>query len=134
MNIDGGFGHVELSGDPQVTAPDGMDVHLLAAGERGTMAQFRLPAGATAKAIRHRTVEELWFIVAGEGQVWFDDGSDRPPQPLRAGVSLRVPPRTPFQIRASAAAPLVAVGVTMPPWPGPQEADFVEGAWPPTIS
>lgn len=31
------------------------------------------------------------------------------------------------------AAPLEAVAVTMPPWPGADEADSVEGAWAATI-
>jgi mannose-6-phosphate isomerase-like protein (cupin superfamily) len=32
--------------------------------------------------------------------------------------------------RAADAAPLAAVAVTMPPWPGPDEAYEVTGAWP----
>lgn len=131
---DGAFGWAELAVDPIGPAPDGMDVFLLTEGERGGMAQFRLPAGQVARAIRHHTIEELWFILEGEGEVWFDDGTGRDPLPLRPGVALRVPPRTPFQVRAGAGAELRAVGATMPPWPGDQEAEIVSGAWPPTVT
>lgn len=37
---------------------------------------------------------------------------------VRAGVSVRIPPRTDFQFRSGTSEPLVAVGVSMPPWPG----------------
>lgn len=129
----GEFGWAERPADPIGAAPDGMDVFLLAEGERGGMAQFRLAAGKVARAIRHHTIEELWFILAGEGEVWFDDGTGRDPLPLRPGVALRVPPRTPFQVRAATETDLLALGATMPPWPGDAEAELVDGAWPPTV-
>ena len=40
------------------------------------------------------------------------------------------PAGTHFQFRADAAGPLTAVGVTMPPWPGDDEAYEVPGEWP----
>jgi mannose-6-phosphate isomerase-like protein (cupin superfamily) len=50
------------------------------------------------------------------------------------GVSLTIPPGTRFQFRADGEAPLVAFGVTMPPWPaGGDEAYAVEGIWTPTL-
>jgi mannose-6-phosphate isomerase-like protein (cupin superfamily) len=47
-----------------------------------------------------------------------------------------IPVGTHFQFRAAGegpvagAGPLAAVGVTMPPWPGDDEAYEVTGAWP----
>ena len=38
------------------------------------------------------------------------------------GVSLSIPLGTHFQLRNDAAEPLAAVAVTMPPWPGDDEA------------
>ena len=30
----------------------------------------RLPVGAVSIPVKHRTVEEIWYFLAGEGQVW----------------------------------------------------------------
>ena len=48
------------------------------------------------------------------------------------GVSIAIPVGASFQFRSDGEEALEAVGVTMPPWPGPDEAVFVEGAWAPT--
>jgi mannose-6-phosphate isomerase-like protein (cupin superfamily) len=37
---------------------------------------------------------------------------------------------THFQFRAASTGPLEAVAATTPPWPGPDEAYEVPGAWP----
>ena len=43
---------------------------------------------------------------------------------------LSIPAGTHFQFRAASTGPLAAVGATMPPWPGTDEANEVPGAWP----
>jgi mannose-6-phosphate isomerase-like protein (cupin superfamily) len=48
---------------------------------------------------------------------------------VSAGTCLTIPLDTAFQFRAAAEGPLTAVAITMPPWPGPEDAVFVEGAW-----
>jgi mannose-6-phosphate isomerase-like protein (cupin superfamily) len=48
---------------------------------------------------------------------------------LKAGVCLTIPVGTHFQFRASSTEPVAAVGVTMPPWPGKEEAVLVSGLW-----
>ena len=45
------------------------------------------------------------------------------------GVSIAIPTGAAFQFRADGDEPLRIVGVTMPPWPGDNEADFVMGKW-----
>jgi mannose-6-phosphate isomerase-like protein (cupin superfamily) len=115
-------------------APDGSGVRILAGSERGSMAHFELDAGQTALAVRHRTVEELWFFVGGRGQMWRrgPDGEELTVD-VSAGVSLSIPVGTTFQFRADGDEPLRAVGVTMPPWPGPGEASLADGPWAPTV-
>ena len=49
------------------------------------------------------------------------------------GVSIAIPTGTWFQLRNDGAEPLAAVAVTMPPWPGEDEAYFVDGAWEPNV-
>jgi mannose-6-phosphate isomerase-like protein (cupin superfamily) len=93
------------------------------------MAHFRLPPGAISKAVAHRTVDELWFVTKGEGRMWRKKGSAEDTTVLRPGVSLSIPVGTSFQFRCDGAEPLECVGVTMPPWPGMDEAHEVDGTW-----
>jgi mannose-6-phosphate isomerase-like protein (cupin superfamily) len=53
--------------------------------------------------------------------------------PVRPGVSLAIPTGARFQLRNDGSEPLAAVAVTMPPWPGEDEAVLVEGKWPASV-
>jgi mannose-6-phosphate isomerase-like protein (cupin superfamily) len=50
--------------------------------------------------------------------------------PLEPGTCVSIPAGTHFQFRAASTGPLEAVAATTPPWPGPDEAYEVPGAWP----
>jgi mannose-6-phosphate isomerase-like protein (cupin superfamily) len=117
---------------PDAIAPDGSEVRLLAAGERGSMAHFTLPPGAVSRAVAHRSVEEVWFFIAGHGRLWRKLGGADEIVEAHAGVSIVIPVGAHFQFRCDGAEPLEAVGVTMPPWPGMAEAYPVPGIWPAT--
>ena len=114
---------------PDAIAHDGSEVRLLSATARGSMAHFTLPPGAISKAIRHRSVEEVWFVTGGRGRMWRRLGDEEGVTDLVPGVSLAIQPGTWFQFRCDGAEPLTIVGVTMPPWPGADEAVFVAGVW-----
>jgi mannose-6-phosphate isomerase-like protein (cupin superfamily) len=121
----------------EVIAPDGSEVRILCQTGRGSMAHFRLAPGAIARAVAHRTIDEVWFVVSGRGRMWLrhqgDGGDLEEIVELRAGLSLSIPLGTHFQFHAADDAPLAAVGVAMPPWPGEDEAYVVEGPWQPTV-
>jgi mannose-6-phosphate isomerase-like protein (cupin superfamily) len=123
------FVTVALAERPHALAPDGSEVRLLARLGGGSMAHFRLPAGAVSTAIVHRTVEELWYVVEGDGAMWRSHGDREEVVALRPGVSLSIPAGTRFQFRAGPDGSLAAVGVTMPPWPGEDEAVRANGPW-----
>jgi mannose-6-phosphate isomerase-like protein (cupin superfamily) len=116
---------------PDVIAPDGAEVQVLCATARGSMAVFTLAPGAVAKAVTHRTVEEIWYFIRGQGRMWRKSGDREDIAEVAAGVSLSIRAGTHFQFRSDGAEPLEAVAVTMPPWPGEGEATIVEGKWPP---
>jgi mannose-6-phosphate isomerase-like protein (cupin superfamily) len=118
-----------LGDEPDALAPDGSEVRLLGRLAGGSMAHFRLPPGACSAAMVHRTVEELWFVVAGEGEMWRSGDGVEAVVALRPGVSLSIPCGTSFQFRAGPASEVAVVGVTMPPWPGGDEAVAVTGIW-----
>ena len=123
------FSTLPLPAERTVVAPDGSNVRMLLGLSTGTMAHFELPAGMTSSAVVHRTVEEIWFVVAGRGQMWRRQGEREQIVELVPGTCLTLPLGTHFQFRASAAEPVAVVGVTMPPWPGADEAIAVPGPW-----
>jgi mannose-6-phosphate isomerase-like protein (cupin superfamily) len=120
---------MKLPADFDVLAPDGSEVRILLSRPRGSMAHFRLPQGQVSRAVRHRTVEEIWYILSGTGEMWRSDtGVAR----LQPETCLTIPLGVAFQFRALGDAPLTAVAVTMPPWPNADEAELVDGIWPAT--
>jgi mannose-6-phosphate isomerase-like protein (cupin superfamily) len=113
-------------------APDGSEVRILLGLNAGGMAHFELRSGRTSIAVRHRTVEEIWFVLSGSGEMWRRQEQRDEVVSIAAGTCLTIPLGTDFQFRSFGPGPLAAVGVTMPPWPGNDEADVVEGLWEPT--
>ena len=127
------FATRKISPAPDAIAPDGSEVRLLCALPRGSMAVFRLAPGAVSKAVAHRTVEEIWYFTAGHGRMWRKLGEREEITEVAAGVSITIPTGTHFQFRCGGGEPLEAVAVTMPPWPGDDEAYSVAGKWEPTV-
>ena len=79
--------------------------------------------------VAHRTVEEIWYVIAGRGEMWRKAGEYEETVVLEPGVCLTIPRGTHFQFRALADDGISAIGITMPPWPGSDEAYEVEGPW-----
>ena len=127
------FATKTLGARADATAPDGTAVRLLLSLQRGSLAHFELPAGAVSHAVTHRTVEELWYVVAGRGALWRRSQGMESVETLAPGVAATIPVGTAFQFRADAEGPLAFVAVTMPPWPGMDEAVSVEGPWAPSV-
>ena len=121
---------VTLPQEMDVVAPDGSQIRLLATSERGSMCHCTLLPGQTSVAVRHRTVEEVWYFVSGRGEVWRRCGENETVTPVAAGVSLSIPTGCRFQFRTVGEEPLCFILVTMPPWPGAEEAVAVAGHWP----
>lgn len=122
-----------ISSPPDAIAPDGSEVRVLCQLSRGGLAVFSLPPNAVSKAVAHRTVEEVWYVVSGCGRMWRRLGDDEEIIELGRGVSLTIPTGTHFQFRCDSPEPLNAIGATMPPWPGEGEAFGVDGKWRPTV-
>ena len=115
---------------PDLVAPDGSDVRVLLKTPRGSMAHFELAGGRASDPIRHRAVDEIWFVLSGRGEMWRSAHGREEIVSLEPGVCVTIPAGTHFQFRGMDGAALAAVGVTMPPWPGPEEAVPVPGKWP----
>jgi mannose-6-phosphate isomerase-like protein (cupin superfamily) len=128
--MDPGFDTMQLPFAPDVIAPDGSDVRILLRLGRGSMAHFELGPGRVSRPVAHHSVDEIWYILHGQGQMWRREAQRQETVLLRPGTCLSIPAGTHFQFRADGSGPLAAVGVTMPPWPGADEAYEVPGAWP----
>jgi mannose-6-phosphate isomerase-like protein (cupin superfamily) len=125
------FASLQLPEERTVVAPDGSDVRVLLGLQGGGMAHFQLAAGQVAAAVTHRTVEEIWFVISGAGQMWRKQGQREEITDLLPGLCLTLPLGTHFQFRAAADTALSAIAITLPPWPGEGEAIAVCGIWPP---
>jgi mannose-6-phosphate isomerase-like protein (cupin superfamily) len=126
------FGTKRLPVACDCVAPDVSDVRILLGLAGGGMAHFELAPGTTSVAVTHRTVEEIWYILTGHGEMWRMQGDREEIVPLEPGICITIPLGTHFQFRAIGDTPLAAVAVTMPPWPGSNEAILVKGKWTPT--
>ena len=120
----------QLGDEHDVIAPDGSEIRLLVATSRGSMVHGTLPPGGVSLAIVHRTVEEVWYVIAGRGQVWRKLGDVEEVVDVAPGSALTIPLGAHFQFRTVGAEPFRFVMCTMPPWPGPQEAERVPDHWP----
>lgn len=129
--MDTDFDTVELPARPDAAAPDGSDVRELLHLGRGSMAHFELAPGRISRAIAHRTVDEIWYVLHGQGRMWRRQGERQETVELVPGTCVSIPVGTHFQFRAADDGPLTVVGVTMPPWPGDDEAYQVPGIWEP---
>jgi len=126
------FGTKQLPAARDVIAPDGLDVRVLLGLARGGMAHFVLAPGQVSTAVTHRTVEEIWYVLSGRGEMWRRQGDHEEVVVMAPGVCLTIPLGTHFQFRSLGTEELAAVAVTMPPWPGDGEALVVAGKWQPT--
>jgi len=127
------FATLALGDAPLVKAPDGSDVRPLLSLAGGSLAHFELAAGKTSIAVAHRSVEEIWVVIGGRGEMWRRQAEREAVVALHAGLSLTIPLGTAFQFRSFGPEPLTMVAITMPPWPGEGEAYGVEGKWPPSV-
>jgi mannose-6-phosphate isomerase-like protein (cupin superfamily) len=112
-----------------VMAPDQSEIRLLLETAAGALTHCTLPPGRTSLAVRHRTVEEIWYCLGGRGEVWRRQDDHQEVVQVEAGIALTIPLGVYFQFRNPGDEPLTFIIATMPPWPGPEEAMRVPGYW-----
>jgi len=125
----GAFATTRLPECPSEIAPDGSAVRVLLGLAGGTMAHFELFAGEISRAVVHKTVEEVWFVLSGHGELWRKQAARQKVVTLDPGVCVTLPRGTHFQFRAAPTEGVSVVAVTIPRWPGEEEAKLVRGPW-----
>lgn len=116
--------------EPNHIAPDGSEIRTLLQFPSGGLAHCTLPPGATTQAVKHCSVLEIWYVIAGVGEIWRKLDEAETFTPLIPGTSINIPVGTLFQFRNTGDVPLEILLSTMPAWPGPEEAVVVENYWP----
>ena len=117
---------------PDGRSPAGAEIRYLLEGETGTMIHSTVPPGQVKRATVHATVSEFWHVLSGHGQIWRRDDTGEQTTVLERGVSVDIAVGTAFQYRCTGAEPLQFLCISMPRWPGDQEATVTEGPWKPT--
>ncbi len=118
-----------LNPQPDATAPDGSNIYFLPNLKGGSMCLCELPVGFTTKAVRHKTVEEIWYFLSGEGEIWRKFNEEEEVTVVGKDISITIPLGCHFQFRNVGIEPLKFILVTMPPWPGADEAVRVNDYW-----
>jgi mannose-6-phosphate isomerase-like protein (cupin superfamily) len=123
---------MRLPVDHDVLAPDGSEIRVLPATAGASMAHGSLPPGGVSLAVTHRTVEEIWYVIEGAGEVWRKYGDHEEVVTVGPGTALTIPLGSHFQFKTIGDQPLRFIMCTIPPWPGPEEATRVPDHWPVT--
>ena len=113
-------------------SPAGAEIRYLIEGTTGNMIHSTVPPGQVNRAAVHATVSEFWHVLSGEGQIWRRDDAGEDVTVLEPGVSIDLPVGTAFQYRCTGLEPLRFICISMPPWPGDNEATVIAGPWQPT--
>jgi mannose-6-phosphate isomerase-like protein (cupin superfamily) len=115
-------------------SPLGAHIRFIMDGTHGNMIHSTVPVGMVGRACHFRTIDEYWFVLSGEGEVWRRslDGIENFTR-LVPGVTIDIPLGTTFQYRCSGDVPLVFTCTAMPSWPGDDEAVITDGPWEPRV-
>lgn len=119
----------QLPKEHDYLAPDTSEIRLLLHMKGGGLAHCTLPPRGVSSAVKHKTVEELWYFIQGHGQVWRKRENREEVVDVGPDTCVAIPTGTHFQFRNTGADPLCFVIATMPPWPGEQEAVRVHDHW-----
>ncbi|OQY99739.1 MAG: hypothetical protein B6D35_08690 [Candidatus Brocadia sp. UTAMX2] len=123
------FTTISLPEKPSYIAPDGSEIRLLTKTKTGEISHATLPPKGVSLAVRHKSVDEIWYFISGKGQVWRRQGNQEEVVDAEPGTCLTIPVGTHFQFRNTGSEPLCFAIATIPPWPGPDEAVQVNGKW-----
>jgi mannose-6-phosphate isomerase-like protein (cupin superfamily) len=119
----------QLSDDYDYLAPDGSEIRLLPEVAGAGLCHCTLPPGAVSQAVTHKTVDEIWHVISGQGQVWRKKGCRELVVDVTAGSSLTISFVDEFQFRNTGQVPLCILIVDSGRWPGSDEAVEVSGKW-----
>ncbi len=120
--------HIETA--EEARSPLGAHIKLLSKGDHGNMIHSTIPPGMTSLATRFKTIDEFWYILTGEGQIWrCYPGGVEEITTLVSGTAIHIPLGTKFQYRNESEEPVTFICIAMPAWSGNDECSLVDGPW-----
>ncbi len=117
-----------------VRAPDGSLIRPLMSAKGASCIYVELKPGEVSQAVRGNRVEEIWYFLKGEGQMWRRFGDEEAVTEIKPELTLNIPRGGEFQFRATGSQPLCAFVATVPPWnvDDPYISEICRGKWEPT--
>lgn len=110
-------------------APDHSEIRILLDVSGAGVAHCRLPPSCVSSPVKHKSVNEIWYILSGSGQIWQGRNGLNDFADLSAGVCLTIAAGDSFQFKNTGTEDLDILITTAPNWPGPDEAVPVSGYW-----
>lgn len=112
-------------------ASDKSEIRLLLNMKGGGLAHSHctLQPQGVSLAVKHKTVEEIWYFIQGQGQVWRKQGGQEEVVDVGPCTCITIPTGTHFQFRKNGKDPLCFIRATMPARPGEEEAVRVQDHW-----
>src|SRR5690554_2893328 len=95
-------------------APDGSNVYPLVRTQRSSVGIIELHPGEITAPVRHRSIEEVWYVLEGSGALWRCYGNHEEIVPLEVGTCVTIPTDASFQFRSSEDGPLHMLMFTVP--------------------
>jgi mannose-6-phosphate isomerase-like protein (cupin superfamily) len=128
----GRWATVDLPDAPDRRGPEGSELRKLLDCDDGDVAHVRLPANSTTPPVCHQTVDQVWYVLGGEGEIWRRRDATDEAVRVGGGTCLTIPIGTIWQCRNLGSMPLEMLIGTFPRWPGPGEAAEADGVWKPS--
>lgn len=124
------FLNIPLPEQYNYLAPDGSEIRLLTSINGGNICHCTLPPGKVSVAVKHKTVEEMWYFLSGEGEMWQKEVNGGRPFAVKPGDSVNIPVGNSFQFKNTGTGSLCILITTIPRWPeDTEEAISVKGHW-----
>lgn len=123
------LGDIEEGSNFFYNAPDGSIIRQFPSGEKGGIAHCILPKQGISKAVKHKTVEELWYCLSGKGKFWRKLNDVEEEINVSEGMYFTIPVETHFQFKNEKDVDLIFLISTIPVWPGSSEAVPVDDHW-----
>ncbi len=124
--------NAELSKDNALdySAPDTTEIRSLPVMDGASFCHCTIPSGISSLAGRHPKVEEVWYCLSGQCEIWRNgDKYNNVVTAVSSGHHIKLPPRTRFQVRNQSGEPVYFLIVTVPPWPGNDAWEAVRPRW-----
>jgi mannose-6-phosphate isomerase-like protein (cupin superfamily) len=120
-----------LSADPDAVSPDGSaDIRYLLKSPQGDVTHAVCRTGQVAPTHHLPELDEAYYVLAGEGEIWRATPSREAVTSLRPGRWVQMPAGMKFQYRANKGSSLVLLVMVLPSWRPELFHTVPGGRWP----